>query len=131
MGRKILLVQGDTAPLLMSITDPATGLPVDLSEAGAAVTFRMRPVPQGGVVTTIKATVVCSKLVGVVREDGSIDTAAPYNVPGAGGRCQVDWGPTDLDTAGEFEAEVEVTLKTGKIKTIYKLLYLTIRAQFA
>lgn len=131
MGRKILLVQGDTGPpLRLSITDPATGLPVDLSAAATTVLFKMRPVPVGGEVTTIKAAVTCSKLAGVVQDDGSINTAAPYNVPGSGGRCQVDWGPTDLNTAGEFEAEVEITFDTGRVQTINKLIYLTIRPQF-
>lgn len=130
MARKILLVQGDTEPLRLSITDPATGLPVDLSAAATTVLFKMRPVPVGGEVVTIKATVTCSKLAGIVQDDGSLNTAAPYNVPGSGGVCLVPWGPTDLDTAGEFEAEVEITFDTGRVKTINKLIYITIRPQF-
>lgn len=130
--REIEMVAGDTGPpLRLSLTDPNNNdAPIDISAAGTVVRFKMRAVPQGGETTTIKATIVCSKLAGRVLEDKSITTAAPYNVAGAGGRCQVDWTLASLDTAGKYEAEVEITFDTGIVQTMTRKLRIRIREQF-
>lgn len=98
--------------------------PLDVSASGTTVVFRMRAV--GG--TTLKATVSCSKLAGVVNKKGEIETIAPYNVAGAGGIVQVDWSSGSVDTAGEYEGEFLVTLESGKPLTLYNLLRVSIRA---
>jgi hypothetical protein len=65
-----------------------------------------------------------------VDEDGTIITTPPYDTPGRGGRLQMNWSPTALDTAGEFEAEVEATFAGGAVQTAYDLLKFTVRPQF-
>lgn len=119
---RLKLVTGDTPQIPISITDPATGLPVDLTSA--SVLLHVRPV--GG---ALKASVACTLLTGRVREDDSIDTAAPYNVAGFGGRCQASCPSTVFDVAGEYEAEVEVTIGSV-ITTPYRVNKITVRSDF-
>ena len=123
---KIQLVQGDTGPALtFSITDDTTGLPVDLSAGGTVVRFKFRQVGN----TTLKDTITASKLTGRLLADGTIDTTGSYATAGAGGRVQVAWNGTSLDTAGDFEAELEVTFAPGTIQTVLSRLQLQVRAQ--
>lgn len=123
----IYLVQSDTGPqLIVSLTDDFTGNPMDLSNSGTTINFIMRAAGT----TTIKETLVMGKLIGLQNTDGSVTTSPPYNVPGAGGRCAVNWSSTALNTAGEFEGEVQVNLNTGVTQTVYKTIKLTIRASF-
>lgn len=125
MSDKIYLVQGDTRPdLVFSITDQNTGLPIDLSTATTVVKFRAN----GS--TTVKATMNCVPLPGIVQADGTVSAAAPYNVAGFGGRVAMTWSPTALDTAGDFEGEIEVTFTDGTVQTIYDLLKFKVRSQF-
>lgn len=119
---RIKLVTGDTPQIPISITDPATGLPIDLSSA--TVALKVRTV--GG---TLKATVACTLLTGRVRDDDTIDTTAPYNVAGAGGRCQANCDATVFDAAGEYEAEVEVTIGSV-ITTPYRVHKISVREDF-
>lgn len=116
---KLRLVTGDTPQIPISITDPATGLPIDLS--AASVALKVRPV--GG---TLKATVAATLARGRVRDDDSIDTAAPYNIPGRGGRAIAACSSSVFDVAGEYEAEVEVTIG-AVITTPYKVQKITVR----
>ena len=123
---KIQLVQGDTAPALtFSITDDTTGLPVDLSAAGTVVRFKFRQLGA----TALKETLTATKLTGRLLADGTIDTSGSYAAAGGGGRVQVAWTGTSLDTAGDFEAELEVTFASGAIQTVLSRLQLYVRAQ--
>lgn len=128
MAEKIKLVRNDTGPqLLLSLKDKATGNPIDLSAAGTSILFKLREVGA----TTIKATIAAGKITGLLNDDdGTINTAPPYNVAGAGGRCGINWSPTALDAAGEYEAEVEITFADGTIQTLYDTLKFTVREDF-
>jgi hypothetical protein len=47
-----------------------------------------------------------------------------------GGICTYTWSATDLDTAGEFEGELEVTYGDTTTQTVYKVFEFHIRAEF-
>jgi len=116
---KIKLVTGDTPLIPISITDPATGLAIDLT--ASSILLKVRKL--GG---TLKASVPCSLLPGLVLKDDSINYAPPYDVAGKGGRCLAECDATVFDAAGEYEAEVEVT--TGPvIITTFKIHKFTVR----
>lgn len=119
-------VAGDTGPATyMRLSDPATELPIDLSDAGASALLRIAKVGATSVVT-----VSGTKLIGRVREDGTIDEAAPYDQAGKGGLVRFDYtGPNAvaIAQAGEFEAEVRITLPTGAVQTFYPILSFPIR----
>ncbi len=42
----------------------------------------------------------------------------------------MDWSVDALDTAGEFEGEVEVTFPDGRIQTAFAILKFQVREQF-
>jgi len=105
----IKLVQNDTAPEIeVTLDDKSTGAPFDVSGAGDVVRFHFKkvgaPVP--------KATIICSKPNG-----------------GADGVVRISWGENDLDTPGDYEGEMEITLGTGKITSIYNVLRFVVRPQ--
>lgn len=133
MASKIKLVKDDTGPpIIASITDKNTvtqanpfGAPIDLT--GATVVMFFREIGS----TTIKSTLTGTLLTGRVLADGiTVDTAAPYNVAGAGGRVSFAFGATTLDTAGEFEGEIQITKADATIQTVYDKYKFTVRADF-
>ncbi len=125
---KIRLVQGDTAPQLqLSLTDQRTRRPLDLSAPGTTARLLFREV--GG--DAVKATMPCFAIAGYVDpETGDVDYRPPYDVAGRGGRLAMDWSTDALDTAGEFEGEVEVTFPDGRIQTAFAILKFQVREQF-
>lgn len=125
MSNKIKLVQGDTKPqVAFSIKDSTTGDVVNL--VGATVRLKFRELGS----STIKNTITCSLLSGKQMPDGSISNVAPYDVAGAGGRAILEWPEGALDTAGEFEGELEVTFYDGTVQTVYDRQRFTVREQF-
>lgn len=126
MSEKIKLVQGDTRPqLILSLTDDSTGLPIDVSTATVRLKFRAAGE------TTILATLSASPIAGVVQPDGSVNSLAPYDVAGKGGRCAVGWTADALNQpAGDYEGEVEITYADASIQTVYDLLKFKLRSQF-
>lgn len=126
MAEKIKLVQGDTKPLIVvSLTDETTGDPIDVSTATTRMKFRAAGE------TTILAILVASNIAGRVNADGTIDATEPYDVPGAGGRCQFGWGPNDLNQEpGDYEGEIEITFSDGSIQTVYAPLKFKLREDF-
>jgi hypothetical protein len=97
------LVVGDTLPnTVFTVIDQTTGLAVNLT--GATVRMRIREVGA----TTEKAALVCSA---VDLINGQVSTAFPAGV---------------LDTAGTFEAEIEVTFPGG-VQTMYDKIKLVVR----
>ncbi|GAB1836977.1 hypothetical protein U2261_18980 [Achromobacter xylosoxidans] len=125
---KIRLVQGDTAPQLqLSMTDQRTRRPLDLSAPGTTARLLFREVGAD----TVKATMPCFAIAGYVDpETGDVDYRPPYDVAGRGGRLAMDWSADALDTAGEFEGEVEVTFPDGRIQTAFAILKFQVREQF-
>lgn len=115
------LVVGDTLPQLNltlkdsntaaagATLDPnnsATWAPIDLT--GGTVRIRIREL--GG--TTVKST-----LTGTITDN-------------TGGVVQTNFPTGTLDTAGTFEAEVEITFANGGIQTVNDLIKLKVRADF-
>lgn len=109
MAEKIKLVQNDTRPVLVcTITDDTTGDPVVVT--GATPRLYVRAVGS----TTLQATVT-----GAVT-DGANGVVAFYPA----------LAPEMLDTAGDFEGEIEITFSDGQIQTLYDLLKFKIRKDF-
>ena len=115
----INLVKDDTAPVLtdtlkdsneaatgktLDADDASTWKPIDLS--GATVQMFFRQVGS----TTLKDTVT-----------GAITDAT-------GGVCTLGWNASTLDTAGTYEGEIQVTLSSGKIQTVYDKIKFKVRA---
>lgn len=113
MAEKIKLVQGDTKPaLIISLTDETTGAPIGVNGATTRLYFRAAGT------TNVLATLVATPLVGALNADGTVNSSAPYNLAGAGGRVQFNWGSTDLNQdAGDYEGEIEITFPDGTIQT--------------
>lgn len=126
MAEKIKLVQGDTKPaLVVSLTDEATGEPIGLNTATVRLYFRA----VGS--STVLATLVGTLLAGRVNTDGTVNSNAPYNTPGAGGRVQFSWGPNDLNQdQGDYEGEIEITFADSTKQTVYDLLKFKLRQDF-
>ncbi len=125
------LVQHDTRPQIdMSLTDEVTGTPIDLSDPATVIRCFLK---QKGA-DVLKETLLCAKLAGKVT---SIDDATgaqkltfapPYDVPGKGGRCAIQWSATSLDTVGAFTGEIQVTFPDATKQTVYKREEFDIRA---
>jgi len=127
MMEKIKLVKDDTGPqLLISLTNDSDGTPIDVSETLTVVYFKFREAGS----TTVKSTILCGKLTGFVEDDGSITTTAPYDVAGFGGRVSVNFAADTLDTAGEFEGEIEIQFEGGMIQTVYEKMKFHVREDF-
>jgi len=115
------LVAGDTLPELTfslkdsntaavgTILDPnnsATWAPVDLT--GATVRLRIRELGSA----TVKSTLTCT-------------VSQPLQ-----GKVITNFPTGTLDTAGTFEAELEVTFASGGIQTVNDLIKLKVRSDF-
>lgn len=125
MAEKIRLVQGDTRPQLVVSLKDQRGAAINCT--GGSVRFYFRRLGSTELLTTIVGTL----LTGFVNDDDTINTAAPYNVAGAGGRASFSWPTGALDVpAGEYEGEVEVTFADGTIQTVYDILKFKVRADF-
>ncbi len=124
MSRRIRLVTGDTQPpLTVALTDHNRGLPIDVS--GAVVVLKFRQEGQDALQATLTGTL----LIGVLLNDGTIDTT--NSTPGAGGRVRFDWAPGDLDCdPGRYEGEIEITYPGGTVQTMYDRLKFTVREEF-
>lgn len=127
MTSRIKLVRNDTRPqLIVSLTDSVTGDPLNVS-GDAIVRLKFRE--EG--LTTLKATLIGTKLAGRLTDAGTVDNTAPYDVPGVGGRVAFNWTTDALSgPAGMYEAEVEITFADGSIQTMYDLLKFRMREDF-
>ena len=125
--KRIRLVQGDSRPLLLlSVQDCTSGKPIDLSSAGTQALFKFRAVGE----RTVKSTMPCAKLPGMLDENNVVVYPIEYETPGSGGRLRVEWKQDTLDKAGEFEAELEVTFPDGTIQTLFDVIKFRIREEF-
>ena len=118
----INLVVGDTLPELtvtlrdsnkaatgktLDSEDPTTWDPIDLT--GATVRMRIRAVGSSTVSSTLTMTVVS---------------------PATDGKATTNFPSGTLDTAGVFEAEVEIEYSDGGKQTVHDLLKLKVRDDF-
>lgn len=126
MSCPIKLVQGDTRPQLkFVITDENTGVAQDLT--GTTPRLKFRAVGTDDVLFTRVGIL----LTGLELESGGLDTTAPYDVPGAGGRISFGFTVGDLDVpAGMYEAEIEITFSDDSIQTVFKVQKFTLREDF-
>ena len=132
--QKFKMVQNDQMPeVWLSLTDDITKDPIDVSDVGTAVYAYIREVGQ----KTIKDTLVCDKLPGVViavDEDTGAQTISvlpPYDIPGRGGRVALIWNEDTLDTPGTFQAEISVVFSDTRPMTWYDVLQFNVREEFA
>lgn len=117
----INLVSGDTLPELtftlkdsntaasgqvLDSDDNETWAPIDVT--GATVRLRIRELGS----TVIKSTLICSV------------------TDGANGKVATDFPTGTLDSAGTFEGELEVSLASGGIQTVYDLIKFKVRSDF-
>ncbi len=123
---KLKLVQGDTRPQVKTVVkDDETGLPLDVSAATVRMLFR-----QAGN-TLIQATLTGTLLTGLENADGTINTSAPYDVPGVGGRVVFPWVAGDLDCdPGDYEGEIKVTFADSTTQSVYEPLKFRVREKF-
>lgn len=95
--------QNDTSPALRAVLKDADGVPVNVT--GASVLFYMRTA--GATETIVEGTAEV--------------------VDGTTGVVQYNWATGDTATAGNCEAEFEVTYATGKIETFPNSKYIKVK----
>lgn len=111
MAERIKLVQGDNLPFVrLSLTDPTTGSPINVSDGGVAVRVYFRAAGTDTVLSTIMCEKVNGGATGIVR----------FNFPD--GVLDVEPGP--------YEGEVEIDFD-GQVQTVYEVLKFNVRSQFA
>lgn len=102
----LLLVSGDHGhPVEVVISDPHTGLPVNLT--GTTVRLYLRRIGAATLAATITGT-----------------------LPGTGtdGRARFVWPPATLDTPGDYRGEIEVSA-AGLVQTVYRHVEIRVRPQ--
>lgn len=110
MSDKIKLVQGDTRPALVTtLTDDATGLPINLT--GCTVILQFRALGA----TTLQATVPGAVTNGPAGQVAFYPASAPTMLQGA---------------AGPYEGEIQVTFSDGQIQTVYDVIKFQVREDF-
>ncbi len=110
----IQLVQYDTKPSLQLVVyDALNNRAYDFSDVGTNVFFILRK--KG--TKDAKESLLTQKLPGTVAADGTVTFPPAFSVPGSGGRVEVHWSPTALDTAGQFEGELQVEWSDGTQQT--------------
>lgn len=126
MADKILLVQGDTKPVIViGLNDETSGDPIDVSTAVTRLKFRA----VGG--TDVLATLIGVNIAGKDNADGTVDYSSTWDVAGSGGRVQFPWNFGDLNQpAGDYEGEIEITFADTSIQTVYDILKFKIREDF-
>ena len=105
MSSKFFLKTGDRAPSLTAQAKDATGTPVPFG-AGATAKFSMK-LRVGG--TTLKV-------------NGATATVVDQSL----GTLQYDWASADVDAAGTYDGEFEVTKTDGRKLTVPNDGYITI-----
>lgn len=119
------IVVGDTPVLNFALRDRVTGAPLDMSAGTTTIKLRVQRIATPA--PAVKE-VDCGKLVGRELADGSIDSAPPYDVAGAGGRAQAACAASVFDVAGDYDGEVRVTFSaTSQQQTPYALLRIHVR----
>lgn len=119
------IVVGDTPTLVFALRDRITGAPVDLIAGTTGIKLRVQRIATPAPAAKEQA---CTKLAGRVLANGQVDSAAPYDVAGSGGRCQAACAASFFDVAGDYDGEVQVTFSaTSQQATPYQLLRIQVR----
>lgn len=110
---KVRLVAGDTGPQLkLTITEDPSGTPVDLTNATGRFLLR----------ATGTTTVLLTKTLTINSGPGGDSDD---------GVCYVVWSAGNLDlAAGDYEAEVEITMPSGLVQTVFEPIEIRLRADF-
>jgi hypothetical protein len=107
----IRLVQGDSKPdIQLTLTDEATGLPIDLSGATTSVSVKFRLAGS----STLLSTISCTK------SSGGADGKVFFNF--TGGVLNVD--------PGMYEGEIQITYGSSGTQTVYDMLKFRVRGEF-
>lgn len=125
MATRFKFVQNDTSPQLMLTLTDENDDPINL--VGATVELQIRE--EGG--DAVKAVRPCTLVPGRLTLAETIDTAAPFDVAGRGGRAYATWSADTWDTPGFYEAEVEVTYSDGSVETSFDTIKFEVREQIA
>lgn len=110
MADPILLIQGDTPNIRVTLTRDDTGSAIDVSDATSYLHFRKK-----GTSTLLFSA-----------EGNSTDIQAIAGV--------VDFAFTSVQMnidAGKYEGEVEIVFDNGNRETVYEILEFTLREDFA
>lgn len=111
MAEKFKLVQGDNLPFIkLTLTDPATGQAINLSDPEVFVWVHFRAAGSDVVLSSIPCQKVGTGVSGQVR----------FNFPD--GVLDVEPGP--------YEGEIEIDFD-GQRQTVYEVLKFSVRSQFA
>lgn len=129
----IRLVEGDTSPPLYvtvmkesvnQVTGESSLSALDISNSTPYLKLRIKGQ------TEVHDVITGVLLDGMEMSDGTINTTAPYNVLGAGGRVVFFWNNDSLSFVGDGEGEIEIVYNNGDVLTGYNLLRFRLRAQF-
>lgn len=106
----IRLVQGDSRPVItLTLTNEATGLPLDLSQASTIVYVKFRAAGS----TTLLSTIACQKY-----------------TDGSDGMVQFSFSNGVLNVPpGMYEGEIEVDFN-GETQTVYDVMKFRVRQEF-
>lgn len=111
MAERIKLVQGDNLPYVrLTLTNPADGTAINLSDPSIVVRVYFRAAGSA----TVLATITCEKV------SGGSTGQVRFNFPN--GVLDVEPGP--------YEGEVEIDFD-GQTQTVYEVLKFNVRSQFA
>jgi hypothetical protein len=110
MSNPLKLVSGDNLPnVQVTMTDKATGVPVDISDPATLITVKMRALGSTAILATLPGTLVTNGL------DGMFTFAFPgnaLNVP-----------------AGQYEFEINLNFG-GNVQRVYDVIRAQIRSGF-
>lgn len=110
MSNPLKLVSGDNLPnVQVTMTDKATGLPVDISDPLTTITVKMRALGTAAILATLPGALVTN------GTDGMFSFAFPGNslsVP-----------------AGQYEFEINLNFN-GNVQRVYDVIRAQIRAGF-
>lgn len=110
MSERIKLVRGDTGPQIkLTLTNEATGLPLDLTSATGSLHFRL-----------VGSTEVLFSRALFIEPSTAAD-----------GVAYVIWLEGDLARdPGSYEGEIEIILQDGTRQTVYDLMKFRLRSDF-
>lgn len=108
MPEKQFFVEGDRKPDVYFALKDGSGAALDLSAGTTSVTFRYRQ----------------QRTSGASPKQGTISLSKPNG--GADGVVLLSWGATDLNTPGEFQAEIEISWN-GLKQTVPDLIEYNVR----